>query len=155
MVLTGGGGWGFSALDVYTPGRSASITNVTLLRNVVRYSDWLPRPTNIDGGIFFSDIQNGVFVNNVIALGTTSSLRVRQCPLGSALPPSTREQCSPNPPIVIPGEDAPACLNSLPPGYRRAWVNNRNLAGSLLQVRFNNSAVDGPASQQQPPDELP
>jgi hypothetical protein len=118
------------------------------LHNIIRYPGWSMQSTRFDGGLHYSDIQHAVFGNNVIVLGTFSSLRVRGCPAGLIPPPVTPEQC--DQPPVPPGEPAyPPCLDILPPGYRRAWFNNRDLSGGLLGVRFWNLGVDGPASQQQ------
>jgi hypothetical protein len=153
IVLAGAGGWGFAACDVCDLGPSGSITSVTALNNVVRYADWSVRPANSDGGLFYSAIQNAVFGNNVIVLGTGNDLRVRQCPAGLIVPPPQPETCDTNNPIV-PGDSVPSyppCLDVLPPGYRRAWFNNRDRLGALLEVRYSNLNVDGPASQQQWP----
>ena len=147
IILAGGSGWGVAICDTCYVGPTASITNLTVLNNVIRYAGWIPRPTLTDGGVYYSDIQQAVFGNNVVALGTTYSLRVRTCPSGLIPPPpGDCDHFAPNPP---PPSTYPQCLDALPAGYHRAWFNNRNLSGSLLQVRFINNGVDGPASQQQ------
>ncbi|HKQ39996.1 MAG TPA: LamG-like jellyroll fold domain-containing protein [Verrucomicrobiae bacterium] len=155
-LLPGRGGGGFISGDVYSPGRSASVTNATLLRNVIRYPDWVARPGNTELGLYSSDIQNAVFVNNWITLGNNFSLRLRGCPIGSQLVPIIRQRCPPHPQVdPPPPEDAPPCLDILPSGYRRAWLNNRDLSGNAIAVRFQNNGVDTVAAQQQPPPEIP
>jgi hypothetical protein len=145
IVLNGPTGWGIAACDTCFEGPTGTITNLTALRNVIRYAGWTPHPTYADGGLYYSDIQNGVFGNNVIVLGTPSDLRVRAYPSGS-IPPPESERCD----YVLPPPDPlPPSLDLLLPGYRRAWFDNRSLSGTLLQVRFSNLGVDGPASQQQ------
>jgi hypothetical protein len=145
IVLSGAFGWGFAACDACSPGPSASITNVTMLNNVIRYRGWLPRPQGVSGGLAYSDIRHGVFGNNVIA-------RVRSCPAGLILPPDPTEDCEGHV-FVPPGElTYLPCLDVLPAGYRRAWFNNRGLAGTLLDVRWMNSGVDRLSSQQQWPE---
>jgi len=153
IVLTGAGGWGFAALDTASPGPSGSTTNVTILNNIIRYGDWLPRPGGPDGGLYCSDIRNSVFGNNVILLGTPSALRLRPCPSGYIPPPPVTESCDPSGPIIppSPGVTYPPCLDVLPSGYRRAWFNNRDSAGTPLKVRYQNTGVDGFALQQQWP----
>ncbi len=155
-LVPGRRGWAFVSLDAHPVGPSASITNAAFLNNVVRYSDWLPRPGSIEGGLHYSDIRNALFLNNLITLGTSSSLRVRFCPLGGPLVHQSPQRCPPHPPVEPPPtEDGPACLNALPIGYRRAWLNNRDGSGNLIRVAFQNNGVDGPAFQQQPPTEIP
>ena len=149
IVLSGVGGAGVAACDVCSWGPSGSISNVTALNNIIRYADWLPRPLNHDWGLLYSDIQHAVFGNNIIALGTGNTLRVRQCPAGGIFPPPPTEDCEGRV-LVPPGEVSyPPCLDTLPPGYRRAWFNNRDLAGNLLDVFFWQRGVDGKSSQQQ------
>ncbi len=149
IALVGTGGWGFGAWDTSAPGTSGSITNVTALNNIIRYVDWAPRPASLDRGLFYSDIHHAVFGNNVVVLGTPSALRVREFPSGIILPPRPPKDCDQQV-VVLPGDPTyPDSLDVLPPGYRRAWFNNRNLSGTLLEVRFSNWGVDGPASQQQ------
>ncbi len=152
IVLSEGGGWGLSICDVCETGTSGSVTNVTVLNNIVRYSDWLPRPASQNGGIIYTDMRHAVFGNNVIALGTANSLRVRQFPAGFIPGSSSSEDCDGA--IVVPPVPPtyPPSVDSLLPGYRRAWFNNRDLSGALLEVRFKNSGVDGRASQQQWPE---
>lgn len=154
-LRAGARGGGFAAADIFSPGLSASITNVTMYRNVIRYSDWVPRPTENEVGIHHSDIQNAVFVNNFITLGTVLSLRIRPCPLGGPLVRPPIERCFPFPPEDQPSEDAPPCLDILPSGYRRVWLNNRDLSGNLINVWYLYNGVDRLAAQQQPPSEIP
>lgn len=151
VVLTTANGWGFLACDACTPGPSGSIRSLTALHNIVRYAGWLPQPGRSEGGLTCSDVPNAVVGNNVIALGTTHALRVRTCPAGAVRPADPPEFCDLDPPPPPPPPPLPVCLDSLPPGYRRAWLNNRDLTNSLLQVRYNYYSVDGPASQQQWP----
>jgi hypothetical protein len=54
----------------------------------------------------------------------------------------------PGPFAAEPGR-SPPCLDILPSGYHRAWFNNRDLSGGLLEVRFQNEGTDRPANQQQ------
>ena len=149
IILNGTGGWGFRACDVCSAGPSGSMTNFTALNNIIRYADWLPRPANADGGLSYTDMRHALFGNNVVALGTANSLRVRQCPAGVILPPDPVEDCTyPDP--GPPGPTTyPPCVDVLLPGYRRAWFNNCNLSGTLLPVRFSANGVDGLAAQQQ------
>jgi hypothetical protein len=152
MELNGIGGWGLAACDVCEPGPSGWITNLTALNNVVRHADWSLRPASADGGLQYSDIHNAVFANNVLGLGTMDALRVRQCPAGFIPPPPLMETCDSIGPIVSPGPTTyPPCLDVLPPGYRRAWLNNRDVLGASLKVRFFQTNSDGFASQQQWP----
>jgi hypothetical protein len=149
IILAGRGGWGLAACDVCSPGTSGSITNVTALNNIVRYPDWLPRASNQDGGLLYSDIHHAVFGNNIIALGTPNSLRVRHYPAGAIFPPPPTEDCEGNvftPPQVM---THPPSVDPLRSGYRRAWFNNRDTSGALLDVRTSNWGSDGLASQQQ------
>jgi hypothetical protein len=149
IVLAGAGGWGLAACDTCLPGESGSITNFTALNNVVRYPGWLNRPFSPDGGIGYTDIQNAVFGNNVVALGNPSGLRVRQYPAGLIPPPDPKEDCD-HPGPFPPGTPTyPASLDTLLPGYRRAWFNNRDVQGSKIEVRFTNFGADGPAAEQQ------
>jgi hypothetical protein len=148
IILAGSRGWGIVACDICAPGPSGSIRNVTALNNVIRYADWLSRPANTDGGIMYTDIRHAVYANNLIALGTANALRVRQCPAGIIFPPPRTEDCEGH--VSPPGEVSyPPCLDILPPGYRRAWSNNRDLSGTLLDVLFWDRGVDGKSSQQQ------
>jgi hypothetical protein len=144
-------GWGIASCDVCAVGPSGSISNVTALNNIIRYADWQPRPRN-DGGIFYSDIQHAVYGNNIIALGSENDLRVRHCPAGTIFPPPPTEDCEGNV-TVTPGTIThPPCLDPPLPGYRRAWFNNRNFSGPLLDVRFWNRGFEGLFSQQQWPE---
>ncbi len=149
----GGGGWGLAACDVCFGGPSGSITNLTALNNIVRYSDWTTRPANSDGGFFYSDIHHAVFGNNLVSIGTPNPLRVRQCPAGLIPPPPQTESCDTSGP-GLPQVSDPVyslCLDFLPPGYGRAWFNNRDLQGTLLKVRIYQTNSDVFASQQQWP----
>ncbi len=153
IALIGGVGfYGLASCDTCKPGPSGSITNVTALNNVIRYPDWQPRPAAIEGGFAYGDIRHAVYGNNVIALGTVNALRVRPCPVGAIYPPGPVADC--DHPVVDPPPPAypVECVNPLLPGYRRAWFNNRTLAGQTLDVRFNNNGVDGLALQQQWPE---
>jgi hypothetical protein len=144
ILLNGVGGWGIGFLDTAVAGRGSSVTNMTALNNIIRYADWVPRPTYPDRGVFYSDIHNAVFGNNVVVLGTASALRVRQCPDGWPL--ELEADCNGQKPDIL---GPPPCIDTLLPGYRRAWFNNRNLSGTLLDVRFSNNGIDGLSSQQQ------
>jgi hypothetical protein len=149
IVLAGRNGWGVAICDTCYVGQTATATNVTVLNNIIRYPDWAARPTSPDGGIYYSDIHHAVFGNNVVALGTAYSVRVRDCPAGLVPPPlGDCEQFAPFPP---PPSTYPPCLDSLPAGYRRAWFGNRDLNGALLPVRFRQNGSDGLSSQQQWP----
>jgi hypothetical protein len=144
------GGWGFAGCDVCDPGPNASMTNFVLLRNVVHYNDWNRRPLSVlDGGMSYWDIHHAVYVNNVIALGTTNDLRVRQCPSGSYPPLPPFDECVGSPPLPPNNPPYPPCVDVLRPGYRRAWLNNRDLTGALLPVRFYSFGLDGLATDQQ------
>ena len=151
VVLSGTPGWGFAACDACAIGPSGSITNLTLLNNVVRYADWAAHPGRVDGGILYSDIQRATFGNNVIALGNFNDLRVRHCPLGLIPPKEPPDDCD-FPTLPPPGPDTtPPCVDTLRPGYRRSWYNNRGLSGELLPIRFLNQGIEGLATQQQWP----
>jgi hypothetical protein len=157
VLNQGNNGFAIGGCDLCGAGPSGSITNLTAIGNLVRYSDWLPRPANAEGGFLYTDIQNAVFANNIVALGTSSSLRVRWCPLGWLPPPPVPKRCPPYPPAEPPTDQGsvPRCIDTLPPGYRRAWLNNRTLSGALIPVIFHYYGADRPALQQQAPDELP
>jgi hypothetical protein len=147
VLLPGGRGYGLSLCDVCNVGPSGSMTNLVAVGNVIRYPDWVPRPANgAEGGLQYGDIRHAVFARNLVALGTPNPLRVRQCPAGS-IPDPVLEDCvsyKPAGPTTIP-----ACLNELRPGYRRAFLGNRDLQGELLPVRFFENLVDGQALEQQ------
>jgi hypothetical protein len=147
IILAAGRGWGIAICDTCYIGPTASTTNLTVLNNIIRYSDWNERATLGDGGLYYSDIQHAVFGNNVVALGTSSSLRVRGCPSGSI--PSLPGDCDHFVPDPPPPPVSAQCLDILPAGYQRAWFNNWNLSGVLLPVRFLNNGGEGLASQQQ------
>jgi hypothetical protein len=152
IVLSGWAASGVSVCDLCRTGPSGSVTNFTALDNIVRYSGWTPQPAGVEGGLLYSDLRHAVFGNNVVALGVSGALRQRQCPAGTIYPPGGSEDCDhPGLPPPVTPYSAP-CLDQLLPGYRRAWFNNRDLNGALLNVRFNNNGVDGMASQQQWPD---
>jgi len=151
MVLTGGGA-GLSVCDVCNGPPSGTVTNITALNNIIRYPGWTPFPFSLDSGLFYSDIRHAVFGNNVIAIGNTGALRVRQCPIGVMPGEPFDEDCdhpgpgTPGPSTLLP------CLDTLQPGYRRAWFNNRDGSGLLLPVRTYNNNVEVLASQQQWPE---
>jgi len=153
MVLSPGIASGIGACDVCNVGPSGTTTNITALNNVIRYADWAPRPANTDNGLYYSDIQHGLFGNNLVALGTAHSLELRHCPAGYIPPVSKLETCD-NPAIVLVPESYPQCLDTLPTGYTRAWFGNRDLQGNLLKIRYvevDNPNSSGFASQQQWP----
>ncbi len=153
MVLTPGNAAGFSACDVCESGPSGTMTNVTALNNVIRYADWAPHPEYNEPGLYYSDIQNAVFGNNVVALGSADALRLRQCTAGYIPAKIQKETCD-TPEMVLAPASFPPCLDTLPPGYRRVWFNNRDLQGNLLKVRYadnTNPNSTGFASQQQWP----
>ena len=149
FVLSGGNGWAFAACDTCDVGPSGSIGSVTALNNIVRYPDWSLQPANSDAGLFYSDIHNAVFGNNIVSLGTAGALGVRPFPAGYIPPPIVAETCD------SPGSSGsfsyPPSVDILPPGYRRAWFNNRDLNGNLLNVRYSYFGSDGLAAQQQWP----
>lgn len=152
ITLTTVTGWGFSSCDACIAGPSGTMTNVVLLNNIIRFPDWASAPGRSHGGIHYGDIHHGLFANNVIALGTANHLRVRQCPTGGILPvvpPQDCDHADPGPPgpiIPLP------CVDELRPGYKRAWLNNRDLSGLLLPVRIYRHGVDGLAMEQQWPE---
>src|SRR5262249_52269703 len=80
IVLTGGGS-GLAVCDLCNGPPSGTVTNITALNNIIRYPGWVPRPSSPDYGVYYSDIHHAVFGNNVIALGNSSELRVRHCPI--------------------------------------------------------------------------
>src|SRR5262249_25240488 len=82
VALEEGIGWGFYICDICGYGPPGSITNATVLNNLIRFNDWLPRPQSQNGGVFYGDIYNAVFGNNVCALSNIFSLRVRSYPVG-------------------------------------------------------------------------
>jgi hypothetical protein len=145
------GGAGLSVCDLCLGAPSGTVTNITALNNIIRYPGWAPRPFSLGWGLYYSDIQNAVFGNNVIALGNSGALQVRGCPTGVTPGAPPFEDCDhPNPGPPGPSTLLP-CLDTLQPGYRRAWFNNRDLSGLLLPVRFfNNSAVELASQQQWP-----
>jgi hypothetical protein len=154
IVLRGavGGGYGIGACDTCSGGLSGSISNLTVLNNVIRYPDWVQHTGARDVALHYSDIAHAIFGNNVIVQGTTNELRVRRYPAGSVIPVSPPQECDnffltpPDPPYFLPSVDL------LPPGYRRAWFNNRSLTGALLPVRTVDWGVDRLAAQQQWPE---
>jgi hypothetical protein len=151
IVLRGGAGGGFQFCDVCEPGTNGWITNVTILDNIVRYADWSPRPANADAGFMYTDMRRVVLANNVFALGTGNTLRMRACPAGIIPPPEPIQNCD-QPIGGLPPPTYAPCVDPLLPGYMRAWFNNRDLSGTLLEFRIQNNGVDGPASQQQWPE---
>lgn len=149
VVLNNGTGWGLRVCDVCATGTNGTVTNVTVLNNIIRYPGWVAQPARPEGGLAYSDMRHAVFGNNVIALDTVNALRIRQCPAGFIPAPTPILDCNvqdPGPPGV---STYPPCVDALRPGYQRAWFNNRNLSGALLPMRFMTNGVDGLASQQQ------
>ncbi|HEY5911219.1 MAG TPA: LamG-like jellyroll fold domain-containing protein, partial [Verrucomicrobiae bacterium] len=139
--------YGIRICDVCLPGPSASITNLLALRNTVRYPDWAPRLSPVDGGLVYTDIRHAVFGDNLLVLDPAVALRVRQYPAGIVPNVPTPEDCD-HPGLVWPGPSTyPPSLDALPPGYRRAWYNNRNLSGLLLPIHYTQWGFDRPASQ--------
>ena len=152
FVLSGLVGTALAVCDTCNPGPSGTITNLTMLNNVIRYADWASRMSASDGGLSYTDMRHAVFGNNVITLGTANSFRVRQCPVGIIYSPGITEDCD-NPGPFPPGPVTyPACVDELLPGYRRAWFGNRDLSGNLIGVRILRYSTDGPATGQQWPD---
>ena len=152
IVLTTGVGWAFGACDTCYSGPTGTTTNATLLNNIIRFADWAPRPASPMIGLYYADIQHAVFANNIVALGTVGGLRIRWCPSGQIpgiIPP---EDCDHPGTGVAPPPTYPPCLDVLRPGYRRAWLGNRDLSGALLPVRYGVNNVDGLSSLQQYPD---
>jgi hypothetical protein len=152
IVLSGANGWGFIICDTCALGPVSMATNITVMNNIVRFAGWTLRPGNSDSGLYYSDIQNAVFGNNVIALGTYAGLRVRSCPSGLIPFVNNLEDCDHPLVLPLPPPALPQCLDTLRPGYRRAWFGNRDISGGLLPVRFSNNSTEGWASQQQWPD---
>jgi len=149
VVLNNANGWGLRVCDVCATGTNGTVTNVTVLNNIIRYPAWVTQPARPEGGLTYTDMRHAVFGNNVIALDTANALRVRQCPAGLIPAPTPVLDCNvqdPGPPGV---NTYPPCVDALRPGYQRAWYNNRNLSGALLPMRFMNNGVDGLSSQQQ------
>ena len=122
------------------------------MNNIIRFPGWASRPANGDSGIYYSDIQHAIYGNNLVALGTFAALRVRWCPSGLIPAEELLEDCDHPLVLPLPPPAIPPCLDTLRPGYRRAWFGNRDLSGTLLPVRFSNNSVEGLASQQQWPD---
>jgi hypothetical protein len=154
IILSSFGGYAIGACDTCDPGPSGTVTNFTVLNNIIRYADWVARPQGGEGGFFYTDIQHAVVANNLIALGTANSFRVRNCPSGYIAPPIDPELCpsESNPPPSPPtGVTFPPCLDPVRPGYRRAWYNNYDLSNSLIPVRYYHDNADGLASEQQWP----
>jgi hypothetical protein len=150
IVLAAAGGWAFLACDTCSQGPSGSITNITVLNNIIRYSDWSLRPWSTEGGLYCSDIRNAVFGNNLVTIGTANGLRLRNCPSGIIPPPPRSESCnSQSTPPPTQGPAYPQCLDTLPPGYRRTWFKNRDRLNTMLSVRYWTTNFDSYASQQQ------
>src|SRR5258705_3362095 len=134
-IVLSGGGSGLFVCDLCIAPPSGTVTNITALNNIIRYPGWAPRPFSTDWGLFYSDIQNAVFGNNVVALGNASGLRVRQCPIGVMPSPPFKEDCD-HPGPGTPGPSTPLpCLDTLQPGSLRGWFNNRDISGVLFPVR--------------------
>jgi hypothetical protein len=149
VVLSGGGGAGFSVCDTCNLGPSGTVTNITLLNNIIRYADWMPRPANPEGGLPYTNMRHALFGNNLVTIGTAYDFRVRSCPSGLIPPPEPVQDCTYADPTPPGPSSIPPCVDTLLPGYQRAWFNNRNLSGELLPVRFRNYGVETLASEQQ------
>ena len=142
---------GIRICDVCGSGPSASMTNLAALNNIIRYPVWARPPTAQDGGLIYANIRHAVYGNNLVVFGTANSLRVRPYPVGLVPDVPPPEDCD-HPGLVQPGPSTyPPSLDALPPGYRRAWYNNRDLSGVLLPVLYSEWGVDRPALQQQWP----
>ena len=152
FILSGLAGTALLVCDVCNAGPSGTITNLTMLNNVIRYAEWTSRPSAPDGGLSYTDMRHAVFANNVVALGTVNSFRVRQCPGGIIYSPGQAEDCDHPGPFPPGPVSYPFCVDELLPGYRRAWFNNRDLSGNLIGVRILRNNVDGLATEQQWPD---
>ena len=140
---------GISVCDACAVGPAATLTNFTALNNTIRYPDWAPRPNTVDGGLAYGNMHHAVYGNNLLALGNAYALRVRPYPAGLILDKPSPEDCD-NPRLVIPGPSTyPPPVEPPPPGYRRAWFNNRDLSGTLPPVLYSEYGVTHPASQQQ------
>jgi hypothetical protein len=150
IALTTSEGWGFVNYDSAEIGPTGILTNLVCLNNVVRYLDWSPRPARAEGGLHYSNIRHAVYGNNLVALGTRNDIRIRNCPAGLIYPPGEIVDCD-HPATGIPPDPpySPPCLDVLPAGYRRAWFNNRDGEGRLLDVRIRNYNVEQLAGQQQ------
>ena len=147
IVLSDYPGWGFGICDTCAIGPSGTTTNVVVLNNVIRYLGWEPRPLATGGGLYSSDIQHAVFGNNLVVLGGVRSAEVRGYPFGFIPPPpGDCDNLAPYPP---PPPTSPPSLDVLPPGYRRAWFENRDLSGLLLPITVWTNNAHGLASQQQ------
>jgi hypothetical protein len=149
IVMDGSRGFGIAACDVCSPGPNGRIAKLAALNNIVRHPNWLPRTPETHGGILYTDIPHSVIGNNVLALGDSHGLRVRQCPAGIIYPPPYIEDCDYLPPPPGGSITYPPCVDTLPLGYRRAWFNNRNPSGHLMEVRTARTGVEGPALEQQ------
>ena len=153
IVLAGTGqrGWGVACCDTCRIGPPGTITNVVVLRNRLRYPDWSARPSALDSGLLYSDIQHAIFGGNLVQLGTTAPLQIRSYPAGSIPAPVPVEDCD-HPNTLPPGSPTiPLALDSLPVGYRRAWFENHDLTGALLPVWFAYNGKFRLALQQQWP----
>jgi hypothetical protein len=119
------------------------------LNNIIRYADWMPRPANPEGGLPYTNMRHALFGNNLVTIGTAYDFRVRSCPSGLIPPPEPVQDCTYADPTPPGPSSIPPCVDTLLPGYQRAWFNNRNLSGELLPVRFRNYGVETLASEQQ------
>lgn len=145
-------GFGIRFCDNCLPGPSGTITNLLILNNVIRYSGWATPSGSVPGGLMYSDIHHAVYANNLVALGNPNCLRVRGYP-GGVVPAKPPDETCDNPGFFPPGPSTfPPSVDALLPGYRRAWLNNRDLSGFLLPVRYYQWGIDGLASQQQWPE---
>src|SRR5262249_33425105 len=109
FVLDRRQGWGFLACDICDPGQSGTITNVTMLNNLIRYPDWSSPPGG--GGLLASDIHPAVFGNNILVMDSDKAMRVRPCPSVFIPPPPPTEDC--DHPLFIPPQNSsyPPCLD--------------------------------------------
>ena len=149
IVLRARGGYGIGACDTCSSGIPVSITNLTVLNNVIRYPEWNPRTGSTETGLAYSDIRHAVYANNLVTLGTSNPLSVRPYPVGVIPGKKTKETCD-NPGLTeAPPATIPPSLDALLPGYRRAYYNNRDLSGALVPVRHRVMGVDREALQQQ------
>jgi hypothetical protein len=144
--------WGFLSCDTCDAGIPGVLTNITILNNVIRYGDW-GTALHRGGGLQASEFQHAIFGNNVVVMDPSQGLRLRQCPSGFLPTPPPQEDCDHAPFFPPPpNPNYPPCLDVLPPGYQRAWFNNRDLTGALLPVRWYHANAEGLATQQQYPE---
>jgi len=136
-------GWGFIACDTCTPGPSGSMTNVTLLNNIIRYSDWTTRPANLEGGF-----KPRIFTTQCSEITLLRSERQARCGFARALreifrPRGPQRTCDSDGPLIPPVSGPPIPLAWIPCRLviARAWFNNRDHVGknakcALLELEF-------------------